>query len=251
MKVLIIEDERSGSAKLVRQLKAIDSQIVVLDVLQSVEESVNWIVANPAPDLIFMDIQLEDGISFEIFEKVKIYSPVIFTTAYDEYAIKAFKVNSIDYLLKPIAIEDLKQSLEKFNTLHKGFTQRNQTMISSAKELLPTIKERVLVKIGERYISVILSKAVCIYSIDKSVFLITDTGASFPLDLSLDKLEKILNPTLFFRVNRNYIINFNFIKEIITYSSNRLKLILSTHPTAPDILVSRERVNQFKHWLDR
>ena len=251
MKVLIIEDERSGSAKLVRQLKAIDPQIVVLAILQSVEESVNWIIANSTPDLIFMDIQLEDGISFEIFEKVKVNSPVIFTTAYDEYAIKAFKVNSIDYLLKPIAIEDLTQSLEKFKTLQKGFNLHNQAILSSSKELLPIIKERVLVKIGERYISIILSKAICIYSIDKSVFLITDTGASFPLDSSLDKLEKIIDPSLFFRVNRNYIVNFNFIKDIITYSSNRLKLILHTHPTAPDILVSRERVNQFKHWLDR
>ena len=197
-----------------------------------------------------MDIQLEDGISFEIFETCKIQTPVIFTTAYDEYTLKAFKVNSIDYLLKPIAPDDLKAALDKFNVLHRQ--QANYSRLESIiSQLQPKTKERFLIKIGEHYRSVQTLSIHCFFIMERNTFIQTDTGKTYPIDYSLDKIEQLVDPGQFFRINRNFIVNFSAIQDILIYSSGRLKIILNGWTEKEDILVSRERVTEFKEWMDR
>lgn len=250
MKVLIIEDEQPAAHKLIRLLQEVDKQIEVLDILVSVEQTTNWLANNPAPELIFMDIQLEDGISFELFETCQIQTPVIFTTAYDEYALKAFKVNSVDYLLKPIALDDLKAALDKFNTFHRQ--QVNYSRLNAIiNQLQPRTKERFLIKVGEHYKSIQTSSISSFFIMGRSTFIRTDTGKSYAIDHSLDKIEQLVDPKLFFRVNRNFIVNFSAIQDILVYSSNRLKIILNAGKEKDDILVSRERVAEFKGWMDR
>ncbi len=250
MKVLIIEDEQPAAHKLIRLLEEADKQIEVIDVLASIEQTINWLAVHPGPELIFMDIQLEDGISFEIFETCKIQTPVIFTTAYDEYALKAFKVNSIDYLLKPIAPDDLKAALDKFNVLHRQ--QANYSRLESIiSQLQPKTKERFLIKIGEHYRSVQTLSIHCFFIMERNTFIQTDTGKTYPIDYSLDKIEQLVDPGQFFRINRNFIVNFSAIQDILIYSSGRLKIILNGWTEKEDILVSRERVTEFKEWMDR
>lgn len=250
MKVLIIEDEQPAAHKLIRLLEEADKQIKVIDVLASIEQTINWLAVHPGPELIFMDIQLEDGISFEIFETCKIQTPVIFTTAYDEYALKAFKVNSIDYLLKPIAPDDLKAALDKFNVLHRQ--QANYSRLESIiSQLQPKTKERFLIKIGEHYRSVQTLSIHCFFIMERNTFIQTDTGKTYPIDYSLDKIEQLVDPGQFFRINRNFIVNFSAIQDILIYSSGRLKIILNGWTEKEDILVSRERVTEFKEWMDR
>ncbi|GHT47998.1 DNA-binding response regulator [Bacteroidia bacterium] len=250
MRVLIIEDERPASQKLIRLLEELDSSIEIVEVLKSVEQTVNWLLRNPAPELIFMDIQLEDGICFEIFEKVKIKTPVIFTTAYDEYTLKAFKVNSVDYLLKPIVPEELKNALDKFKAFHKPQTD-DAKFESIIKQLQPQTKERFLIKTGEHYRSILTSNIRCFYISERCNFMLTDTGKSYPVDYSLDKIEQLVDQKLFFRVNRDFIVHFSAIRDIIAYSSNRLKIRLTNRDEIEDIIVSRERVAAFKEWMDR
>lgn len=250
MKVLIIEDEQPAARKLIRLLQEVDKQIEVLDILVSIEQATNWLTGNPAPELIFMDIQLEDGISFELFETCRIQTPVIFTTAYDEYALKAFKVNSVDYLLKPIAPDDLKAALDKFKTFH--WQQVNYSRLNTIiNQLQPRTKERFLIKVGEHYKSIQTSSINCFFIMERSVFIRTDTRKSYAIDHSLDKIEQLVDPDLFFRVNRNFIVNYSAIRDILAYSSSRLKIILDTGTEKEDILVSRERVAEFKEWMDR
>ncbi|MDR0658545.1 MAG: LytTR family DNA-binding domain-containing protein [Mediterranea sp.] len=250
MKVLVIEDERPASQKLIRLLKEADSEMEVINILGSVERSVNWFSENQCPELIFMDIQLEDGLCFEIFENIRIEAPVIFTTAYDEYALKAFKVNSIDYLLKPINPDELKNAIDKFNAVHK--TKQNYSKYESVIQHLPRQnKERFLIKIGEHYKSVLTSDIFCFYMFERSVFFFSGSGKSYPVDYSLDKIEQLVDSTLFFRVNRNFIINCYAIQDMISYSSNRIKIILANWKEKEDILVSRERVSDFKRWMDK
>jgi len=250
MKVLLIEDEQPAAHKLIRLLEEADKQIEVIDVLASIEQTINWLAVHPGPELIFMDIQLEDGISFEIFETCKIQTPVIFTTAYDEYALKAFKVNSIDYLLKPIAPDDLKTALDKFNVLHRQ--QANYSRLESIiSQLQPKTKERFLIKIGEHYRSVQTLSIHCFFIMERNTFIQTDTGKTYPIDYSLDRIEQLVDPGQFFRINRNFIVNFSAIQDILIYSSGRLKIILNGWTEKEDILVSRERVTEFKKWMDR
>ena len=247
MKVLIIEDEQPAAHKLIRLLEEADKQIEVIDVLASIEQTINWLAVHPGPELIFMDIQLEDGI---IFETCKIQTPVIFTTAYDEYTLKAFKVNSIDYLLKPIAPDDLKAALDKFNVLHRQ--QANYSRLESIiSQLQPKTKERFLIKIGEHYRSVQTLSIHCFFIMERNTFIQTDTGKTYPIDYSLDKIEQLVDPGQFFRINRNFIVNFSAIQDILIYSSGRLKIILNGWTEKEDILVSRERVTEFKEWMDR
>ena len=249
MKVLIIEDEKPAAHKLLRLLGEIYPDIEILDVLKSVEDSINWFLYNPKPDLIFMDIQLEDGICFEIFESNLIHTPIIFTTAYDEYTLKAFKVNSIDYLLKPIDSDQLKNAIEKFNVHYK------QTDYSSFESIItqlqPKTKERFLIKIGEHYKSVQTSMINCFYINERCNFIHVDNGKNYPIDYSLDKIEQLIDSKSFFRINRNFIINYSAIQDIIAYSYNRLKIILKDPIEDEDIIVSRERVSEFKEWMDR
>jgi len=250
MKVVIIEDEQPAVRKLIRLLAETDPDIEIVDVLQSVEQSINYFLQNPAPDLIFMDIQLEDGLCFEIFEKSRIKTPVIFTTAYDEYILKAFKVNSVDYLLKPVALAELKTAIEKFREFHSHKT--NFTKIESVlNQMQSRTKERFLIKIGEHYKSVPTTDINCFYIRERSNFILVNAGKNYPVEYSLDKIEQLIDSGLFFRVNRNYIVNFSAIQDIIAYSSNRLKIILKSRNENDEILVSRERVSEFKKWMDR
>ena len=250
MKVLIIEDEQPASQKLIRLLRDIDPGIETAEILESVEKATNWLLSHPAPDLIFMDIQLEDGVCFEIFENCSILTPVIFTTAYDEYTLKAFKVNSVDYLLKPIDPEELKSAIEKFRMVHQqklSFTGIEAFL----NTLQPKTKERFLIRIGEHYRSIPASSINCFYIRERCNFIHVDKGKNYAVDYSLDKAEAITDPKMFFRVNRNFIINFRAIEDIIVYSSGRLKIKLSHWEENDEILVSRERVTEFKEWMDR
>jgi DNA-binding LytR/AlgR family response regulator len=250
MKVLIIEDEQPASQKLVRLLEQIDSGIEIVDIIRSVEETINWFLNNSNPELIFMDIQLEDGICFEIFENYDLKTPVVFTTAYDAYTLKAFKVNSVDYLLKPIDKDELKNAIEKFKAVHNQ--KINFTKIESfINQQLPQKKGRFLVKIGEHYKSVPISGINCFYIKERCNFIHVESGKNYAIDYSLDKIEQMVDPKLYFRINRNFIINFSAIQDIIAYSSNRLKIILTNWGENDEILVSRERVAEFKEWMDR
>jgi len=250
MKVLIIEDEYPASQKLVRLLKELDNNIEVIDILQSVEGATNWLHNNPHPELIFMDIQLDDGICFEIFENCDIKTPVIFTTAYDEYSLKAFKVNSVDYLLKPIDSDGLKNAIEKFKLVHdrKKDFDRIESVLN---QLQPKTKERFLIKIGEHYKSIQASRINCFFIKERCNFINVEKGKKYAIDFSLDKAEKMIDPKMFFRVNRNIIINFSAIQDILAYSSSRLKITLANWSEKDEILVSRERVTDFKIWMDR
>jgi DNA-binding LytR/AlgR family response regulator len=250
MRVVIIEDERPAVRKLVRLLNELDHSVQVAVILQSVEASVNWFRNNPLPDLIFMDVQLEDGLCFDIFENVDISVPVIFTTAYDKYALKAFKVNSVDYLLKPIDQQDLRNALNKFKKVHQN--AGNLVRIESVmQQLKPRTKERFLVKVGDHYRSIQVTGINCFFIEERCTFLNTGEGKSYAIDYSLEKVEQMLDPLYFFRINRNFIINFSSIMDIVSYSSSRLKLNIHGWTEAAPILVSRERVSDFKAWMDR
>ncbi|MCG6188225.1 LytR/AlgR family response regulator transcription factor [Maribellus maritimus] len=249
MKVVIVEDERLAAEKLQRLLKQVDSGIEVLKVLESVEESVNWFSANVSPNLVFMDIQLDDGISFEIFDTLKIEVPVIFTTAFDEYAIRAFKVNSVDYLLKPVEKAALENSLRKYRNIYTA----KQTEINISKvfeHMAKTYKSRFLVKIGTHFQSVPVENISCFFVEERSTFLKTKTGKNYDLDYSLDQIQKLVAPELFFRINRNFLVNINSISEILSYSTSRLKLKLHNF-SSEGLIVSRDKAGEFKLWMDR
>ena len=251
MKVLIIEDEKPAADKLKRMLTDKVEGIIILDILETVEGSINWFMNNPAPDLIFMDIQLNDGISFEIFESVKISAPVIFTTAYDEYAIRAFKVNSIDYLLKPIETVALLKSIEKFRTLYPTSKTDHNKIDLLYSQLVKKFKTRFFIKFGSHCRSVMTEDIKYFFIVERSTFMKTFPGKIFDVDYSLDQMEKMLDPEKFFRINRKFIINLAAIIDIITWSSNRLKLKLSNEEDNLELVVSREKVSEFKKLLDR
>lgn len=248
MNVVIIEDEKPSARLLERKLNAIGVEVNMK--LHSVEDSIQWFVNNPEPDLIFLDIQLSDGLSLEIFETVKIVAPVIFTTAYDEYAIQAFKLNSIDYLLKPIDKNELSFAVDKFKS---NFQNENKEVnLSEIKKLISNnskeYKKRFTVNVGTSIKIFNTIDIACFYSQDKTSFLLTNSGRSYILDSSLDKIYDTLDPEVFFKVNRKYVLNINEIKDIINYSNSRLKVNLNT-PTEDDIIVARDRVKAFKNWL--
>lgn len=250
MQVLIIEDERPASQKLQRMLNELDESIKIAGPLESVEDSINWFLVNQAPDLVFMDIQLEDGLCFEIFENISIKTPVIFTTAYDDYALKAFKVNSVDYLLKPIDMQELRKALGKFKIIHADNIDFGR-IEKILERINPERKERLLIKTGMHYRSIQITEINCFFTRERSVFINTGGTNDYAVDFSLDKAEKMTDPQRFFRLNRNYIVNFTAIKDIIAYSSSRLKIIIDGCQGDKDIIVSRERVADFKKWMDR
>lgn len=249
MNVLIIEDEKPASNKLKVLLHHLDSNIKVLDTIETVEDSINWLKNNPKPQLIFADIQLSDGISFEIFETIKINVPIIFTTAYDKYAINAFKVNSIDYLLKPIENNALKAALDKYNQFFSIQNLDNQSIASIYGQLDHTIKNRFFVKVGMHYKSILTQNIECFYLKERSCFLQTFEGRSYDIDYSLEQLQNLLDPNIFFRINRNYIIHIDSITNIQIYSTNRLKLKIKNIEDSDDFIVSRDKVSLFKQWL--
>lgn len=249
MKILIIEDEPLAAERLQSLLMQYNQHFVITAILDSVTSSVNYLNSFNTPDLIFMDIMLADGQSFEIFEKIDINVPVIFTTAYDEFALKAFKVNSVDYLLKPIDSMLLNQALKKFMTISRNFDKIREFVKSLMVTEPMLYKSRFLVKSGETYIPVILSEIAYFSYEDKLTFLYTKAAKRFMLDQSLDELESLLDPKLFFRLNRQYLSSFAAIKSVHPYFNSKLKVHLS--PGAVDaITVSRERASNLKAWLD-
>ncbi|HRW95863.1 MAG TPA: LytTR family DNA-binding domain-containing protein [Bacteroidales bacterium] len=250
MKVLIIEDEKLAMDRLIRLLREADSSIEVCNVLGSVESSVNWFLKNPRPDLVFMDIQLEDGLCFEIFDAIALDTPVIFTTAYNEYTLKAFKVNSVDYLLKPVTTYELSHSLEKFRNFHSPVVNVEK-IGEMVQQMMPKTKERFLIRIGEHIRSVPVSSIHCFFIEDKCVFANVAVNKNYPLDYSLEKIESMINAAVFFRINRNYIVHFDAITDMVVYSSNRLKISVDTMPDNEQLIVSRERIAAFRRWIDR
>jgi two-component system, LytTR family, response regulator LytT len=250
-KVLIIEDERPAAKRLEKLLLEISTNFEIIEQCDSIESSIAFFQSGIQPDLVMLDVQLGDGLSFEIFKTVEINCPVIFTTAYDEYAIKAFELNSIDYLMKPISREKLQKSVDKFNKLSQQQSPIDLTkLVTLLDEEKREFKQRFLVYVGEQIVSVQTSEIAYFYSVEKSTFLTTHSGKSYGLDLSLDKLEKLLSPKFFFRINRQYFIAFESIKKISMLSKSRIKLILE--PLATDeTLVSTARTAEFREWLDR
>jgi DNA-binding LytR/AlgR family response regulator len=256
MKILIIEDETLAAKRLTTLINNYDPAITVLDAIDSVEDAVHWFDANPSPDLVFMDIMLADGQSFEIFEQVDIKVPVIFTTAFDEFAIRAFKVNSIDYLLKPIEPQLLEAAMKKFHSLIRQPDDFRAIMESLLirpqrdREVQPLYKTRFLIKQGEKFIPVATSDAAYFSFEDKLSFLNTFDKKRYMLDYTLDELDKMLNPVVFFRLNRQYIISFSAVKTLHNYFHGKLKVYVN--PEIPDgIIVSKSRSNLFKQWLNR
>ena len=250
MNCLIIEDEKIAAERLAELIKRYDSSIKILEVLQSVRKSVDWFNnGNESPDLIFIDIQLADGLSFEIFEQTDVQSPIIFTTAYDEYALKAFKLNSIDYLLKPIDFDELCRAIDKFKTNHKSANYPTHVFDSVLKTLTNNYKSKFVIKVGEHIKVVHTSEVQCFYSMEKASFMQNQQGRDYALNYSLDQIEDLLDPAKFFRINRKYIIAFSAIKDIISYSNSRLLLKLNNNE-CDDLIISRERVQKFKEWLE-
>ena len=250
MKVAIIEDEPLATDKLERYLLKYSEEIEVMCALPSIEKALPWIAENQNEvDLFFMDIQLTDGLSFEIFSKIAVKKPVIFTTAYDEFAIDAFKVNSIDYLLKPITFTDLSKALEKLKSLKVQF--------STGKELTPivkqlakkTYKDRFLVRMGNHIHSIPSDSIAYFFAEGRDVYLFRSNGKKYLIEYTLESLEELLDPRQFFRANRSFLVKLNAIEDVVVYANRRLKLTLNPKIES-ETIVSREKVTAFKHWFE-
>ena len=256
MNVIIIEDEAPAFRRLEKILLEIDPSIEIIEVLDSVEDTVKWLNNHDHPDLAFMDIQISDGISFQIFEEVELSCPVIFTTAFDEYLLRAFKVNSIDYLLKPIKREDLERSLNKYrnlrqNTVSPQLDQLNMVELLSQINLTETrYKSRFLVKQGDKMLAIKVEDVVCFQSKHGIVHIHTKNEKSYLTDFTLDELNGQLEPQSFCRANRQFIVNADFITTVHKHFKGKL-LVEMVHFTEEQILVSSERATSFKQWLDQ
>ena len=251
IRTLIVEDEEPAAARLEKLLKQVEPGIQVLDVIDSVEIAVKWFETNDPPDLLMLDIQLADGLSFDIFKKTKVDSFVIFTTAYDEYAIKAFELNSIDYLLKPVDRVKLQNSIQKYRKLAGRNQQVNiETLMETLEHRKSKFKIRFAVNVGSKIISVETRSVAYFYSMEKNIFLCTHDNHHYPLDCSLEHLEQLLDPEMFFRINRQVIIQYTSIEKIHILSRSRVKLETNP-PASEDLLVSTARTHQFRLWLDR
>lgn len=251
MNAIIIEDEKPSARRLNRMLE--EHNVTVLTMLHSVEESINWFKSNQHPDVIFLDIQLSDGLSFEIFDQIEIKSAIIFTTAYDEYALQAFKLNSIDYLLKPIDEDELSAAIKQYDS-QQATAKSVQLNINDIKKLLTNpvereYKKRFTVKIGQHLRMIPIDEIECFFSENKGTYAHTFEGRNYLLDTTLEQLEQELEPSVFFRINRKFFINVNAIKDIISYTNSRLQIKLSSY-NEQEVIVARERVKDFKLWLE-
>jgi DNA-binding LytR/AlgR family response regulator len=254
MKTIIIEDEKPAARLLQRKLQKLNIQVEVM--LHSVQEAIEWFSRNEHPDLIFLDIQLSDGLSFEIFEKVEIKSAVIFTTAYDEYALRAFKLNSIDYLLKPIDEEELLVSISKFKThflKSKEEIFTSQIDFKKIKKMFQNsfdqdFKKRFTVKIGQHLKVISTDEIECFFSENKGTYIHTFDNRNYLIDSTLEVLEQELDSKDFYRISRKFIIPMKAIKEIVVYSNSRLRVVLPTFKDE-EVIVSREKVSDFKNWI--
>lgn len=249
MKAIIIEDEKPAAEKLLKAIQLADPSIEVIAMLHSVADSIQWLQDNPMPGLLFVDIELGDGLSFKIFDNVNITSPVIFCTAYDEYWQEAFEHNSIDYLLKPVKQEKLEAALNKYDKLKQyfatGVTQMMQNVAAGGNNIY---KKRFLVKRGADYISVKTEDIAYFYATHKVICMIDSKNQKFILDQSLADIEKQLDPAQFYRVNRKYLLNLNAIKKIKSYPKSKLQLQLEP-VTNEEIIISQENVGAFKEWM--
>jgi DNA-binding LytR/AlgR family response regulator len=253
MNILIIEDEPQAAMRLQTLVVQLLPKAKILAMLDSVKKSIEWFKENPAPDLALMDIQLADGVSFKIFERCEVTCPVIFTTAYDSYALKAFKVNSIDYILKPIDKDELKSAFEKLDRRSRVGDDAGQLLANigeAMRMLTKKYKSRFVIKVGEHLKTVDIDSILYFFSQDKVTFCHTNDKRNTIIDYTLEDLEQIVDPHLFFRVNRKYFIHAKSIKDIIHYSNSRLRLVLH-NADDNDCIVSRERVQEFKQWLNQ
>lgn len=251
MTTIIIEDEKPSARRLSRLLA--DLGVVVTTMLHSVEESIEWFTSNDHPDLIFLDIQLSDGLSFEIFDAVEVHSAIIFTTAFDEYALQAFKLNSIDYLLKPIDEEELEVAVKKYRT-RRPVPQKMALDFEDIKRLLVDplereYKKRFTARVGQHLKIINADEVECFYSENKGTYAATSDGRNYLLDTTLENLESELHPKTFFRVSRKFYVNVDHVKDIISYTNSRLQIKLNRY-SEQEIIVSRERVSDFKLWLE-
>jgi DNA-binding LytR/AlgR family response regulator len=251
MNVLIIEDEKPSARRLQRMLEKLG--VSTDQMLHSVAEAIEWFSNNQHPDLIFLDIQLSDGLSFEIFDTVAVKSSIIFTTAFDEYALQAFKLNSIDYLLKPIDDDELAAAVKKYQVFQSP-AQQVQLDFEDIRKLLTNpvereYKKRFTTKIGQHIKMISVDEIECFYSENKGTYAHTKDGRDYLLDTTLELLEDELEPKIFFRISRKYFVNINAIKDIISYTNSRLQLKLNSYKEQ-EVIVARERVKDFKIWLE-
>jgi len=251
MNVIIIEDEKPSARRLQRMLAVLNVEANTM--LHSVEESIEWFKNNEHPDLIFLDIQLSDGLSFEIFEVIDIKSSIIFTTAYDEYALQAFKLNSIDYLLKPIDDDDLSTAVKKYQ--ERAPQKQAVTLdFNDIKKLLVNpidreYKKRFSIKVGQHLKLINIDDIECFYSENKGTYLHTSEGRNYLLDTTLEQLDNELEPQTFFRINRKFFVNINAIHDMVSYTNSRLQIKLKSY-NEQEVIVARERVKDFKNWLE-
>jgi len=249
MNCLIIEDEKVAAERLIGLIKNYDPSIEISEKIQSIKKAVDWLNTNIAPDLIFMDIQLADGLSFEIFKQTLVKTPIIFTTAYDEYALKAFKVNSIDYLLKPIDQSELNNAIDKFKKNNTSKEIPTQVFDNILHSLTKNYKSKFAIKVGERIKIFTTDDIECFFSMEKYTFLQNASGRDYAINYSLDQLVDLIDPTKFFRINRKFVVSFSAISDIVSYSNSRLLVKLNSN-TSEDLIVSREKVQDFKKWLE-
>lgn len=253
MKVLIVEDETAASENLLAMLQEIDSDIEVLKVLESVQQTVRWLSSNPAPDLIFMDIHLSDGSAFTLFQEIEVLTPIVFTTAYDQYALDAFAVNSIDYLLKPIKATELKRALDKFKRWNSndviGYLQRMVNMAGPAKvQQSGTYVSSLLVPLHDKLVPVPVSDVVCIYNTGRRTLLYLKDGKNMAYNKSLESIMATLDPACFYRANKQYIVARESIKEIVIWLDSRLLVSMPVELPEP-LFVSKNKASEFKNWL--
>lgn len=254
MEILIIEDEQLGAEKLARMLQSIDASVKIVGNTRSIESSVEWLMQHRHPDIVLMDIELTDGQSFEIFNHVTINSMVIFTTSYDEYALKAFKLNSVDYLLKPVKKEELKTALDKYQQWKQKFSAAALNIEQLITELnrLPskTWRSRFLVKQGQKLVSIETSDIAYLFAEGRLSYLVTWNKIKYVLDYTIEELEQMLDPQQFYRANRAFIIQVKSVAQIHTYFNGKLKLELQPN-TDKEVLISREKATEFKEWMGK
>jgi len=258
MKVLIIEDEPFAQQELKRLLDGLNKDIEILDMIDTVEDAVDWLETRKIPDLIFLDIQLADGISFEIFRKVEVDAPVIFTTAYDEFAVRAFQLNSIDYLLKPIKQDDLVRALNKLDSIKSKYSAKDDAGIKLSQQQLESLlgsaqrefKSRFVAKVGDQIKHIPVGEIAYFYAEDNVVFIMTSDNKRYIIDYSIEEIDKLLDPKVFHRLNRAFVANINAIDKVYKYLNSRLKIELK--PTIDkEVLVSRAKVADFIRWMEK
>jgi DNA-binding LytR/AlgR family response regulator len=251
MKILIIEDENLAKKRLKRLLLEINSTFNIVNTLESVEDSIEFLNKNKV-DLIFSDIQLADGLSFEIFEQVEVNCPIIFTTAFNQYAIEAFNTNGIDYLLKPIEEDRLQQALNKYKSLNLQIDIKQ--LMTSISHSSKSFKKRFMIKVGDKIKSIPTNEINAFYSLQKGTYLLTNNGRNYVVDYTLGQVSDLLNPTQFFKINRKCIVSINAVNDIIAHTNSRLKLnvehLTNQNTGFEDVIVAREKVSDFKKWLD-